>query len=184
MEILSDAFFAAAEKSALGILIAVFQIAPPVLVTVLIVWIFSKLMKVDDDASIILYGSAFGFIGLIIAYLYSDRGQSFISGLLPQFIAAITLAFQLVGRMKSGWKVPIESQATVIAAAATAFCFLFGSIYFETLRSGGRDGSALASEREETSSDGAGQLEKDLGPEGINDLLNGPDGQGVEHDGD
>lgn len=174
LDAFSDAFLAAAGNALLGIVIALFQIVPPIAITILVVVLFARLMKVEGSGgNIVLHGSTFGFIGLIIAYLYSDRAESMVSGLLPQFIAAVVLAFQLAGRMKKEWQVPIESQTTVAAAAATAFCFLFGSIYFEKIRPAVPPGSGItaaagAAERKDSGSPSA---DPDLGEEGIQKLL-------------
>jgi hypothetical protein len=130
-----DAALAGLGQSALATIIAVLQIGPPIVTTIVVVFLFARLMKVDSEGeNILLHGSTFGFIGLIVAYLYAGRNESIISDFLPHFIAAAALAFQLVGRLKDDWNVPIESQSTVAAAAATAFCFLFGSVYFESIR--------------------------------------------------
>jgi hypothetical protein len=113
-----------------GLVKAVAIFVFPITLGLIFIWILAKFLGAKGDRGVIAQGIVFGLIGVVIALLYvASPGDTF-SGLLPQLIILLAFVFQLAGRLKPDWKVPIEDIPSVAGAATAAFCFLISVVIF------------------------------------------------------
>ena len=118
-----------------GMVDAFILLFPPLFVAILFIFAFGRLLKTKAEGEqVVAQGVVFGLIGTTIALLYTKSGNSIIESLLPHAILILGVLFQLMGRMNKKWDVPIESHAALSGASAAAFCFLFGVLYFDSIK--------------------------------------------------
>jgi hypothetical protein len=123
-------FLTAISVSLNGLAKAVAIFVFPISLGLVFIWVLAKFLGANGDSGVIAQGIVFGLVGVVIALLYvASPGDTF-SGLLPQLIILLAFVFQLAGRLKPDWRVPIEDIPSVAGAATAAFCFLISVVIF------------------------------------------------------
>lgn len=104
-----------------------------VMILFALIWLFSKSFENELEAKTAIgHGLVFGLLGLALSFLFLLSKESF-QGFLPHFVLALTLLFQLLGRLKKdSWNVPIESLPSLVGATTGLAMFLFGVLFLSS----------------------------------------------------